>query len=395
MKSKKALWIFIVCYIAYTAIYVARLNLSMASPGLREMEIMNATQIGLLGSVFSVVYAFGRFINGALSDKTPPWIMIGAGLLVAGLSNIAIGFFPPFIGMFLLWGANAYAQSMLWSSVLCTMSDIYDEQTAKKKTSYMVTSVAVGNILGIILNTFIIEHIGIGFAFIIPGGITLVMSTVVVLTMRKVKAAETSEKKHISIWGLFKNEEIRLAIFPAFLHGVMKDNISLWMAVYFVDKFSISLSESAYFVLLIPCLGLIGRMIYPALYKISGEKEHRVSVYSFIVCVIMAAILCFDVVVNPVTAMLCLSFIYMAVSVINTSMLSIFPMRFINTGNVASVSGVMDFATYGGAGVSSVIYGIVIEQAGYLPMFISWAAVSVLSIIILKVLINKTKKLAV
>lgn len=395
MRNKKALWIFIVCYIAYTAIYVARLNLSMASPGLRDMEIMNAAQIGLLGSVFSVVYAFGRFINGALSDKTPPWIMIGTGLLIAGLSNIGAGFFPPFIGMFLLWGANAYAQSMLWSSVLCTMSSVYDEQTAKKKISFMVTSVAVGNIIGIILNTFIIEHIGIGFAFIIPGGITLVMSTVVVLTMRNVKTVTAKEKKHISIWGLFKNEEIRLAIFPAFLHGVMKDNISLWMAVYFVDKFDISLSESAYFVLLIPFLGLIGRMIYPALYKISKEKEHKVSVYSFVACVVMSAILCFDTIVNPVVAMLCLSFIYMAVSVINTSMLSIFPMRFIDTGNVASVSGVMDFATYGGAGVSSALYGVVIEKAGYLPMFISWVMVSVLSIIVLKVLINKTKKLAV
>ena len=39
----------------------------------------------------------------------------------------------------------------------------------------------------------------------------------------------------------------------------------------------------------------------------------------------------------------------------------------------------MDFATYLGAGVSSVIYGAVIKHFGYLPMFISWAMISVIS----------------
>lgn len=53
-----------------------------------------------------------------------------------------------------------------------------------------------------------------------------------------------------------------------------------------------------------------------------------------------------------------------------------------------SVSGIMDFVTYLGAGLSSVVYGFV----GYLPMFASWAVVSVVSLTVLARLIYGSKK---
>ena len=390
MKSKKSTLIFIICYLAYTSIYVARLNLSMASPELMNSQILNTAQVGILGSIFSVIYASGRLFNGGLSDKLPPWAMISSGLVIAGISNLAIGFFPPFIGILLLWGANAYAQSMLWSSVLCIISSMFDVQTAKRKTSYMVTCVAAGNILGIILNSVIITKFGVRYAFIIPGGITLLFASLILLTTRDIPAIKVQQGKHVSMLQLFQNKEIRLAVFPATLHGMMKDNISLWMTVYFVDKFAIDLEQSAYFVLLIPVVGFIGRMIYPLCYRLCKEQEHKVSMYAFVLCAAAAIPLCIGK-VSPVVAMVCLSLIYAAVSLINTSFLSIFPIRFLSTGNVASVSGILDFATYLGAGIGSLFYGFLIDRFGYSPMFLSWAAVSIVGTWLLRMMVAREK----
>lgn len=390
MKNMKSTLIFIICYLAYTSIYVARLNLSMASPKLIDSQILNTAQVGMLGSIFSVIYACGRLFNGGLSDKLPPWAMIFSGLLLAGISNILFGFFPPFIGILLLWGANAYAQSMLWSSILCIVSSMFDVQTAKRKTSYMVTSVAAGNILGIIVNSFIITRFGVQYAFIIPGGITLLFATFILLTTRDIECIRAGQGKHITMAQLFQNREIRLAVFPATLHGMMKDNISLWMAVYFVDKFGVDLNQSAYFILFIPVVGFIGRLLYPFCYRLCREQEHKVSLYSFILCAAAAIPLCTGT-ISPVTAMVCLGLIYAAVSLINTSFLSIFPIHFLSTGNVASVSGIMDFATYFGAGVSSFAYGFLIEKFGYSPMYLSWAAVSLIAIILLRMMVTREK----
>ena len=387
MSTKKKNLIFLICYLSYTSIYIARVNLSMASPGLIDNGILDTAQIGMMGSIFSIIYAFGRFINGQISDRQPPWLMISIGLVVAGISNLCIGFFPPFFAIFLLWGCNAFAQSMLWSSVLCAISNMYEEETARRKTTYVVTSVAVGNILGIILNTLLINSFGLRFAFLVPGALTIFFATWVLLTMRTGNESQTAPKNHISMLQLFRNRRVRLVLIPAILHGTMKDNISLWMTVFFVDRFLIDLNQSAYFVLLIPVIGFFGRMIYPTCYKLCREQEHRVSVYAFIVCIAASLILAFTD-VTPLTAAICLSLIYTAVSIINTSILSIFPLRFASTGNVASVSGIADFATYFGAGISSLAYGFLIEKAGYLPMFLSWAIVSVISIFFLHSLLH-------
>lgn len=387
-KTKYGRLIFFIVYLAYTSIYIARINLSVASPGLIEEGVMDTVQIGLLGSIFSTVYACGRLLNGGLSDKTPPWIMLTVGLGLAGLSNIFISFFPPFIGILILWLANAYAQSMLWSSVLCVVSDIYDKETAKKKTSIMVTSVAMGNILSIIINTYLITKFGTKFAFVVPGILTVVLGVLVFVSTKHIKApAANSEKKHISMWQLLKEKDVFTMLIPATLHGVMKDNISLWMAVFIVDKFCVDLTTSSYYILMIPAIGFVGRTIYPAVYKLCKNRENTVSLMGFFVSAVSALILCFSG-IGIITAVICMSIIYAAVSMINTSILSIYPLRFLKTGNVASVSGIMDFATYLGAGVSGVIYGALIKSFGYTPMFISWVVISLISIVV----VHKIKK---
>ena len=118
MKNKKGVLIFLICYLAYTSIYIARLNLSVASPSMIDLGVTDSAKIGILGSIFSVIFACGRLINGQISDRQPPWIMLALGLIGAGVANVVFSFFPPFIALVLLWAANAYAQSMMWSSVL-------------------------------------------------------------------------------------------------------------------------------------------------------------------------------------------------------------------------------------------------------------------------------------
>ncbi len=67
-------------------------------------------------------------------------------------------------------------------------------------------------------------------------------------------------------------------------------------------------------------------------------------------------------------------------------MCSIYPLSYKESGNVSSVSGLLDFASYLGAGISGAIYGVVITYFGYVPMFISWIALSVVSALMLIVI---------
>ncbi len=391
MKNAKKNLMFIMCYIAYTAIYAARLNLSVATPELKASFLLNAAQIGIMGSIFSIVYASGRLINGFISDRVAPYIMITTGLALTGISNVLFGLFPPVYILYILWGINAFAQSMLWSSLLRVIVSAFEPVTAKKRTTLLVTSVATGNIAGIILSSYLVENINVAAAFFIPGCLPLIAAPLLFSLTLKVKPIEAEKNESKSFISVFKNKEITTLLIPAALHGVIKDNISLWMVLYFTERFLINLSESAYFVLFIPAIGFIGRTIYPAILKLAKDNEHRVSLYSFLICSALSLLLALDFISSPLIAALLLSLIYAFISVINTSMLSIYPLRFTASNNVASVSGIMDFATYGGAGISSVIYGLLIENSGYNIMFYSWMAVSLISFVVMIYILNKKK----
>lgn len=376
-KNKRHL-IYLIAYLAYSSIYIARVNLTMANPALVSMSILTTEQIGMLGGVFSATFATGRLLNGALSDKAPPRTMICGGLALCAVSNIAVSFFPPFIGIFLLWMANAYAQSMLWGSILAAMSAVYDAQTAKKRTAFLSTSVAVGNIAGILLCTWLITAYGVRYAFIIPGALTLLLSAAVLLTMREIAPAG-GDKKHLSMRQLLQNGELRRICIPAAIHGVMKENISLWMTVYIMDTYAVDLRESAYYLLLIPAFGFVGRVAHQVFYKLFRENEHAVSLLGFALTVLFSALcLCK---VSALYSVVCLTAIYASISMVNTSFLSIYPIRYRAKGNVSSVSGIIDFVTYLGAGISAFAYGYMIKPLGYDSMFITWAVLAAVACI--------------
>jgi len=133
-------------------VYIARLNLSMAVSPLSEQEILSKAQTGLMGTVFFCVFAVGRLLNGVLGDHVPPKRLVVTGLLIIGGSHLGLGAFLFPWSMILLWGVNAYGQSMLWGALLKIMIIIYSGRNAENKTSLLVTSTAIGSAVGIVLN---------------------------------------------------------------------------------------------------------------------------------------------------------------------------------------------------------------------------------------------------
>lgn len=379
MKKKTA--VFLVCYLAYVSIYVARINLSIAAPSLKESAYLTTAQIGTLGGVFSVVYACGRLLCGRIGDRIQPWLILCVSLLFCGAFNLICGTLPTFAALLILWGLNALAQSMLWGPLLRVIAATYEPAVAKKRAAYLSSAVATGNIAGILVSSLVIKAFGNTAAFLIPGGFVCFMAVPVLLLTKNIRcetrpapAAKTAAPTA---------DGINSMLLPALFHGAVKDSVSLWMAVYLLDRFGLETEQSMGYMLLIPALGFVGRILTPGLHERCGSDEKKLMKLSFLACAAVAILLA----VLPgraVPAAVALSFIYMATSAINTCLLSIFPMRFAASGRVADVSGRMDFASYLGHGLSSLAYGLLIEKAGYEAMFAVWAAFSLGAVLLLR-----------
>lgn len=384
-SAKQKLFLFFLCYLTYMVVYTVRINLSVAAPVLKELEVIDSAQLGILGSAFSIVYAVGRLINGVIGDRVRPSLMIFIGMIIAGTSNLAFSIPQPFLCLMVYWILNAFGQSMLWSSLLCVMQDTYGAEKAQKANSYLVTSVASGNIAAILLASFLIARFNVRWAFIVPGllGILMGLNCLVFIrtTGQGINQKEHSAGSKAKLT-LRQRRELIVALVPTMCHGAIKDNVTLWMSVIAIERCGIDPAYSAVFVLLIPVIGLVGRMLYSMCYRLCQYKEHVVSCLAFAVCGLAAAVLLHGN-IRPLTAMIALGVLYAAASMINTSMVSIYPTRFVACGRLGFVSGLMDFVTYLGAGISSVIYGHFLDRFGYELMFGSWIAVSVLSALVL------------
>lgn len=371
----------VLCWLAYASIYTGRLNLSIASPLMQDSGIITPVGIGVMGSMFFYTYAFGQLFNGYLGDRFDPKRMVAIGLIFAAISNITIAFLPPFVLLLLLWAINGYAQSMLWGPTLRIVSNMYEPELRVRAAVVLSTSVAGGSVAGTALG-LLMTSFGIKEIFLVPGFIMLCLGIVIFFFLPNNKNTANSEKKHISIKNIFLNKDIRSMIIPAASHGVVKDNINLWIPMYFVFTFNTDIKNAAIYIFIVPVISLAGRLLFPMLYNACGKNEKTASAVSFVLCAIMLIpLVFFNLPMYLVVILICIT--TAAISVINTAILSIYPLRFKESNNVSSVSGVMNFITYIGAGVSSTIFGVLISKFGFSYMIGVWVILSVVSAVAL------------
>lgn len=384
-NSKRIL--FIIAYFSYSSIYIARMNLTVASPVMQEQQLISASYIGMMGGAFFLLYSAGQLVNGYIGDIIQPKVMVITGLFLTAISNLLIGGFLEKRYIVLIWGINGFAQSMLWGPLLRCISQHFSNERKPFIASFLVSSVGIGSVLGVFLATIAIHYYNIRYAFLIPGFIALLALAVVFFFFHPAPQKHTVQSK--SLTALFTPNLLFLLI-PAMFHGVLKDNINLWAADYFMKTFSVDLVTMAFYVFAIPLLSLFGRLLYPLVFRHCRRQEHLVSIFSLSLTTISLIPLCFTK-ISMIPAAVCLCIAAAAISIVNTSFLSIYPMRYQNCGGVSKVVGLMDFATYLGAGISSSIYGIFLETHTYSNMYFSWIILTILAIIILVMIYKKER----
>lgn len=381
------------CWMAYAIIYLGRLNLSIAAPIMEQEELINAVQMGTLGSCFFFTYAFGQIINGYLGDRVNPKRMFSIGIIVAALCNILIGFGPSVPMIFLLWSINGYAQSMIWGPLLKILAYTYIKEKERSRAAMILsTSIGVGSVLAILISSIVLEN-GFEAVFWVAGIVMLIIGIASLIFIPYVNQSKIIKREHISFFKIFLDKKIRAILIPNMAHGIMKDNLNLWIPILFMMMYGIDVKQVVIYVFLIPLATLVGRLIFPWMYHRCRENEKVVVTMAFIVCIgSLVPLVAYQI---PIwLAALLLACIALAVSVINAAFLTIFPLRFVESNNVASVSGIMDFIAYIGAAVGSILFGIVIKYLGYQSIILFWIVISVISIVCMILSINNEEMIS-
>ena len=108
--------------IGYSLYYVCRTSLNVVKKPIIDSGMLDASQLGLIGSVLLFAYAIGKFVNGFLADHCNIKRFMATGLVISAAANFTLGILgfasetmPTMLLCTLfaiMWGINGWSQSM-------------------------------------------------------------------------------------------------------------------------------------------------------------------------------------------------------------------------------------------------------------------------------------------
>src|SRR5262245_10414785 len=107
-------------WLTYGAFYFCRTNISAAVPGMKASLGdgglgLSATEVGWILASLKIAYGVGQFLNGQLSERISPRVMLALGMFGSAALNVLFGFSTGFYFLLFVWAANGFCQSLGWT----------------------------------------------------------------------------------------------------------------------------------------------------------------------------------------------------------------------------------------------------------------------------------------
>lgn len=178
-KSSFRYWRLRIMYsmmIGYASFYLVRQNFAMAIPSLQETYGYTKTELGLVLSLFLVVYGVGKFVNGFLSDRSNARYFMSFGLLGSALMCILMSTASELWMFALLWGASGWFQSMGWPPCARLLTHWNTPKELGTKWGIWNSSHGIGGAIVTIAAGYLIAHYSWKAAFAVPGVVAVGIS---------------------------------------------------------------------------------------------------------------------------------------------------------------------------------------------------------------------------
>lgn len=383
---RKSRIVVISLWLIYASSYFVRACYAATIASIVSEGVYDKGEIGLVGTAFFVCYGVGQLISGLIGDRINPFAMIISGSAAGAVCCFCIPAANNIVLMTVIWAANGFFQSMLWSPILRVFSETIDEKLRKRAILDISLSLPVGTICAYLISTLIIKYLKWQYVFIC-GGICIFLAALFVLliliyskkdlTQVKVNAVEKRENTnhsmpkqnlmHIAVLsGLF------IIMIPSFLHGMMRDGITNWVPTMITETYGVSPSFSVFLTIVLPIFNAFGAYAVVPIYKKLGENEMKtagvVGLFALIPLLFMLGIGKLPVYITVLLLALTTSMMY----ALNYLIISLVPVRFSKQGCTSSVSGILNSSAHIGCAVSSYGFGAVSEKSGWNAVVVVW-----------------------
>ncbi len=382
---KKSKLLIIALWLVYASSYFIRTCYAASIAAIVDEGIFTKGQVGLIGTAFFICYGVGQLISGLLGDKVNPFAMIIFGSASGAVSCFAMAFADSLILLLIIWAANGFFQSMLWSPILRIYSETVDKDLSKKAILHIALSLPMGTICAYLISTVIIKYYNWKYVFVC-GGICILAASLLIICLtlyikndiEKVRNqnaladSPVNEKSKSGILSLAAVSGLFIIMIPSFLHGMMRDGITNWVPTMIGETYGVSPSFSVFLTILLPIFNAFGAYAVTPLYKKLGENEMKTAGITGALALIPLISLLFMNKMPVYVIIVLLAFTTSIMYALNYLIISLVPVRFSKYSATSGISGILNSAAHIGGAVSSYGFGAAAEGFGWNFVVIIW-----------------------
>ena len=401
LSSKKSNFLIFLCWAAYTAAYVARLNYNASMVEILSQMDITKEAAGTVSSFFFFAYGAGQLINGLLSKKYNTRYSVTVALAASCVINLAMTFCQGIDEMKYLWFFNGVFQSILWSSLIKTLSDNLADSKLSKAVMVMSTTVASGTFAAYGLAA-LFSYLSLNWTMIFYVASALVGAVAVLWfvgmsTIKKEKQekeiTEVKAKGKLSLSPVFIISVVVILI-SAVTNGFIKDGITTWVPSILKEEFSVPSSPSIIVTLLLPVLSIFGTTLVNKLHKRQKDENALNSIFYFAAIILtVLIILTLNLKSVPLTLILFggIACLMAAVNNVITSVVPLYSRDKIDSGFSA---GLLNTFCYIGSTLATSMLGKIADTKGWNDVFVCILIFTVISFAVCfaSSVLNKKKK---
>ena len=374
-KEKKIMFI---CWLAYAVAYIGRLNYAASIVAIVSDIGVTKAQAGLVSSFFFFAYGIGQLVNGILSRKYNSRIMVFVSLAVSSVLNLAMPFCSSISVMKYIWMLNGAVQSILWSTLIKTISEHVSDEKMSTAIVVMSTPTAAGTFAAYGLSALFVKYFNWRITFYLASVLLAVTAFVWFFlygndaAVKKVeqKDAPAAEKRGFSKMLILCLVTIT---FAGIVNGFVKDGLNTWVSSFLKEEYGFSESLSIFLTLILPIVSMVGATFVAKIHvKIKSSPAMNLVFYS-LAAVVSTLILFLLKVHNVVFIMLSFTVVACLMAMVNNVITSVFPLDNRKRLGSGFLAGLLNTFCYVGSTITSYSLGAISDSRGWNAVFVIMA----------------------